>query len=68
MWPERLMTEGAAWSDTVPLNSHQKGENGILSEEKYIYNDVGLLPIQEKCYIHLVARIWVVFNLKDTYE
>lgn len=33
------MTEGAAWSDTVPLNSHWKGENGILSEEKYIYND-----------------------------
>lgn len=38
------MTEGAAWSDTVPLNSHWKGENGILSEEKYNYNDVGLLP------------------------
>lgn len=38
------MTEGAAWSDTVLLNSPWKGENGILSEGKYIYNDVGLLP------------------------
>lgn len=60
------MTEKAAQSDIVPVNSHWKGENGVLSEGKYICNNVAL-PIQEECCTHLVARIRVVYNLEGSY-